>query len=168
MGELVNTSEIKSTNEIATQGEITKYVVITLENEQFGIDIKYVDNIVRMQHTTRVPKTPEYIKGVINLRGDIVPVMSARIKMGYDEEEITKNTRIIILKLSRQEQASIGILVDQVKEVINLGSEQIEKVAYDKDDKKPFVFGVGKKADELISLLDVNVLVSEVDNTKEK
>ncbi len=154
--------------ELVKKSTVTKYVVISIGSEFYGIDIKYVDNIVRMQHTTRVPKTPEYIKGVINLRGEIIPVMSARIKMGYPNDEQTKNTRIIILKLNREDQASIGILVDQVREVVNLNDDQIEKITYDKDEKKPFVFGVGKRADELISLLDVNVLVSEAENIKEK
>lgn len=147
--------------ELVKQSEFTKYIVVTFGEEQFGIDIKYVDNIVRMQHCTRVPKTQDYINGVINLRGEIIPVMSARIKMGYEKDETTKNTRIIILKPNKNEQASIGILVDQVKEVVDIVNEEVEKVTYDKDDKKPFIFGVGKKGDELISLLDVNVLVSD-------
>lgn len=154
--------------ELVKQGEFTKYIVVTFGEEQFGIDIKYVDNIVRMQHCTRVPKTQEYINGVINLRGEIIPVMSARIKMGYEKDETTKNTRIIILKPNANEQASIGILVDQVKEVVDIETEQIEKVAYDKDDKKPFISGVGKKDGELISLLDVSVLVADANTVKEK
>lgn len=155
-------------DKLAVQSEIAKYIVVTFEKEQYGIDIKYVDNIVRMQHCTRVPKTPKYINGVINLRGDIIPVMSARIKMGYEKDEITKNTRIIILKPDQGQQSAIGVLVDQVKEVVDLSDEQIEKIAYDKDEKKPFVFGVGKRMEELISLLDINVLVSEAEIIKEK
>ncbi len=154
--------------ELTVKSEITKYIVVTLGNEQFGIDIQYVDNIVRMQNCTRVPKTPKYINGVINLRGEIIPIMSARIKMGYETDEYTKNTRIIILKPEKGEQASIGVVVDQVKEVVNLENEQIEKIAYDKADKKPFAFGVGKRGNELISLLDVNVLISNDEITKEK
>jgi purine-binding chemotaxis protein CheW len=154
--------------ELTVKSEITKYIVVTLGNEQFGIDIQYVDNIVRMQNCTRVPKTPKYINGVINLRGEIIPIMSARIKMGYETDAYTKNTRIIILKPEKGEQASIGVVVDQVKEVVNLENEQIEKIAYDKADKKPFAFGVGKRGNELISLLDVNVLISDDEITKEK
>jgi len=154
--------------ELTLQGEITKYIIVRLGEEQFGIDIQYVDNIVRMQNCTRVPKTPKHINGVINLRGEIIPIMSARIKMGYDKDEFTKNTRIIILKPDKSEQASIGVLVDQVKEVVNLSDEQIEKIAYDKTDKKPFAFGIGKRGAELISLLDINVLISETEITKEK
>ncbi len=77
-------AELKSLNETA------QYIVIKLGDEQYGIDIKYIDNIVRMQNITRVPKVPEYLKGVINLRGEVIPVMSIRLKMDLPVDEITK------------------------------------------------------------------------------
>ena len=86
---------------VMTQEETTQYIVIKIGVEQFGIDIKYVDNIVRMQHITRVPKVANYLKGVINLRGEVIPVMSLRLKMELEEVEDTKTTRIIILKLEQ-------------------------------------------------------------------
>ena len=76
----------------------TQYIKIIIGDENFGIDIKYIENIVRMQHITRVPKSPEYIKGVINLRGDVIPVYSLRLRIGLEEIEPTKLTRIIIVK----------------------------------------------------------------------
>ena len=112
---------------LKTVNEPIQYIVIKLGDEQYGIDIRYIENIVRMQRITRVPKMPEYIKGVINLRGEVVPVMSLRLKMYLPEDELTKNSRIIILKL---EQGAIGVLVDEVREVVTLGEEQIEKVSY--------------------------------------
>ena len=72
--------------EIRTVGESTQFIVIKLGDEQYGIDIKYIDNIVRMQHITRVPKVDAYLKGVINLRGEVIPVMSIRIKMGLERD----------------------------------------------------------------------------------
>ena len=66
-----------------------QYIVITFGNEQYGIDISYVDNIVRMQKITRVPKAQPYFKGVINLRGEVVPVMSLRLKMGLEDDVFT-------------------------------------------------------------------------------
>ena len=74
--------------------------------EQFGIDISYIDNIVRMQRITRVPKTQKYFKGVINLRGEVIPVMSLRLKFDFDADEITNKTRILIIK--PDSQASVG------------------------------------------------------------
>ena len=146
---------------LKTVSDTTQYIVIRLGVEQYGIDIKYVDNIVRMQHITRVPKVAGYIKGVINLRGEVIPVMSLRLKMDLPEDEITKATRIIILKL--EQHGTIGIIVDEVKEVVTLENDQIEKAAY--DSKEPnFIFGIGKQEGSLISLLDLNVVAQEKEN----
>ena len=82
---------------LKTVNEPIQYIVIKLGDEQYGIDIRYIENIVRMQRITRVPKMPEYIKGVINLRGEVVPVMSLRLKMYLPEDVLTKNSSIIIL-----------------------------------------------------------------------
>ncbi len=143
------------------QNETTQFIIVKLGDEQYGIDIKYVDNIVRMQHITRVPKVQGYLKGVINLRGEVIPVMSIRVKMDLPADEYTKSTRIIILKL--EHQGNIGIIVDEVKEVVTLDNSQIEKVSYDsKEEKDNFIFAIGKYADGgLISLLDLNVVVLE-------
>jgi len=78
--------------------ETVQYIVVKIGSEQYGIDIRYVDNIVRIQKITRVPKIQNYFKGVINLRGEIVPVMSLRIKMNQPESELTNAARIIIIK----------------------------------------------------------------------
>ncbi len=139
--------------------EGVQYIVIKMGEEQFGIDIKYVDNIVRMQTITRVPKVSKYLKGVINLRGEIIPVMSLRIKMGLEEDIYTKNTRLIILKFDQHE--SIGFIVDEVREVVTLSDEDIEKVVGDRDDKANFVFGVGKLETNLVSLLDLQVVIGD-------
>ncbi len=143
------------------QNETTQFIIVRLGGEQYGIDIKYVDNIVRMQHITRVPKVQPYLRGVINLRGEVIPVMSIRVKMDLPADEYTKSTRIIILKL--EQQGNIGIIVDEVKEVVTLDNSQIEKVAYEsKEEKDNFIFAIGKYADGgLISLLDLNAVVLE-------
>lgn len=147
-------------NEIREQYETTQFIVVKYGDEQYGVDIKYVDNIVRMQRITRVPKVQSYIKGVINLRGEVIPVISLRLKMGLEEDVITKATRIIIIKLESNE--CIGVLVDEVKEVVTLENAMIEKVAYDsKDPRANFVSGVGKERDGLISLLDISGTFAE-------
>lgn len=148
-------------NEIETY-ETVQYIVVKFGDEQFGIDIKYIDNIVRMQRITRVPNVPSFIKGVINLRGEVVPVVSLRLKMGLEEDEITKLTRIIIVKLDNGEV--IGILVDSVKEVVTLETRNIEKVSYDSTEEKlNYISGVGKDKGELISLFDLNLVFAEKD-----
>lgn len=146
--------------ELRVVGETTQFIVIKLGDEQYGIDIKYIDNIVRMQHITRVPKVDNYFKGVINLRGEVIPVMSIRIKMGLDPDVETKSTRIIILKL--EQQGMIGVMVDEVKEVVTLENSQIEKIGYDsKEEMRSFLSGIGKCDGGLISLLDLNSVVLE-------
>jgi purine-binding chemotaxis protein CheW len=141
--------------------ETFQYIVIRLGAEQYGIDIRYVDNIVRMQAVTRVPKVPNYLKGVINLRGEVIPVMSIRLKMGLDADEITRATRIIILKL--EQEGNVGVMVDEVKEVVTLTSDDIDKVSHEnaKEGRANFICGIGKHNDGLISLLDLNSITLE-------
>jgi len=146
--------------ELNATGETTQFIVIKLGDEQYGIDIKFIDNIVRMQHITRVPKVPAYLKGVINLRGEVIPVMSVRLKMGLSADELDKNSRIIILKLDTHGQ--IGIIVDQVREVVTLVNDDIEKVSYDgKEERVNYIFGIGKYDGGLISLLDFSAVLAE-------
>ncbi|MBE5851650.1 MAG: chemotaxis protein CheW [Lachnospiraceae bacterium] len=145
--------------ELRTTSESIQFIVTQMGDEQYGIDIKYVDNIVRMQRTTRVPKVAPYIRGVINLRGEVIPIMNLRKKMELPEVEDTNSTRIIIVKL--EQQGLVGLIVDEVKEVVTLDVDRIEKVSYDKDEKNMFLMGVGKNGDALISLLDLNAVVSE-------
>lgn len=155
-------NEIRVTNAdlIVDEGEKVQYIVIKLGSEQYGIDIKYVDNIVRMQSITRVPHVPNYIKGVINLRGEVIPVLNLRLKMELEEVEETKASRIIILKI--EQYGLLGFIVDEVKEVVTLSELQIEKTSYDgTEEKQNFVFGVGKNDNQLISLLDMNVVCQE-------
>ena len=147
-------------DELKVAGETTQFIVIRLGDEQYGINIKYIDNILRMQKITRVPNVAPYLKGVINLRGEVIPVMSIRIKMGLEEDVVTKASRIIIIKM--EQQGMIGVIVDEVKEVVTLETEQVEKVAYDsKDEKDNFISGVGKCEGGLISLLDLNLVMPE-------
>ncbi len=156
--------ELRDTTDL---GELIQYIVIKLGEEQYGIDIKYIDNIVRMQQITRVPQVAHYLKGVINIRGVIVPVMSLRLKMEMDPDEITDKSRIIILKA--EEDTLIGIIVDQVNQVLTLGSKSIEKVTYSNDKGKKinsFISGVGKYEGGLVSILDLNMVEMEEDKTK--
>ena len=140
-----------------------QFIVVKIGSEQYGIDISYVDNIVRMQKITRVPKAQSYFKGIINLRGEIVPVMSIRTKMDLEPDVYTDVTRIIILKL--EEHGVLGLIVDEVKEVVTLGPDEIDKVAYDaKNSKSNFINGVGKHGEELISLFDTNSIIDESEN----
>lgn len=137
-----------------------QYIAVRIGNEQYGISIKYVDNIVRMQQITRVPKAQDYFVGVINLRGEIVPVMSLRRKFGIAADEFGNSTRIIIVK--PEQQATVGLIVDAVKEVVTLNEDQIEKNnVNDNSDGQAYISAVGKNNGELISILSIQTLLSE-------
>ena len=137
-----------------------QYIVVRIGNEQYGINIKYIDNIVRNQKITRVPKTQTYYKGVINLRGEIIPVMSIRLKLGLEDDEFTDKTRIIIVKI---EGATIGVIVDQVREVVTLDDDNTEKITRtSRDDAASgYISSIGKSKGELIYLLDIVGLIVE-------
>ncbi len=140
--------------------ESVQYIVIRLGNEQYGIDIRNIDNIVRMQPITRIPKMPDYLKGVINMRGEVIPVISMRLVMGLEPDEYTKATRIIVLKL--EQEGNVGFIVDEVKEVVTLTSNEIEKITYNsKEEKTNLITAVGKHNGELISLFDLNAISIE-------
>lgn len=140
--------------------ESKQYIVVKLDNEQYGIDISFIDNIVRMQQITRVPKAQSYFAGVINLRGEIIPVMSLRTKFGLPEKEYTNATRIIIVK--PESNAKIGVLVDEVREVVALEEDNIEKAVYEEQGSN--LLGVGKYNDTLISLLNIQGIIQDLDN----
>lgn len=148
------------TNKIETASDSSQYIVVVLGAEQYGIDISNVDNIVKMQKITRVPKSQGYFNGVINLRGEIVPVMSLRRKFKLENDEFNDKTRIIILKPEMHDP--IGVIVDKVKEVVTLKEEDIEKMGADaRDEMSKYLIGVGKNSDSLISLLNIPAVISD-------
>ena len=153
-----NINAIEDKNVEATTS--VQYIVVQIGNEQYGIDIKYIENIVRSQKITRVPKAQSYFRGVINLRGEICPIMSMRIKLALEPDVITDKTRFIIVKV---DGASIGVIVDQVKEVVTLEEENIEHVdkTTNSDAITNYINAIGKKDGQLISLLDIVSLVVE-------
>lgn len=145
------------TNETTT--EEIQYIVIRLGEEQYGINIGYVDNIVRMPRITRVPKSQPYYIGVINLRGEVVPVMSLRKRFDLETDEYTVQP-YIILKL--KDQSMVGVIVDEVKEVVNLDPETIEKPNFKLDESNAsYLAGIGKNGESLISLLNIENVVGE-------
>ncbi len=146
--------------EVETADQALKqYIVIRFNKEQFGISINYIQNIVRMTSITRVPNVPEYIKGVINLRGEIIPIMSLRIKLGLEPDELTSQTRIIIVSV---DDNLIGLFVDEVMEVLVLEDNQIDKQVKEGVDKKSkYISGVGKLKERLISLFNVEQIIAE-------
>ncbi|MCR5196910.1 MAG: chemotaxis protein CheW [Pseudobutyrivibrio sp.] len=139
--------------------EKKQYIVVKIGGEHYGIDISYIDNIVRMSKITRVPKAPQYYRGVINLRGEVVPVMSLRRRMNLDDDEFTDASRIIILKLDQG--GLMGVIVDEVKEVLSLSEDDIEEPTSTLKSKNSFICGVGTNGDELISIFEISSIIGE-------
>ena len=138
-------------------------VTFSLGTEEFGVDIMRVQEIIRIPPITRVPKAPSYVEGVINLRGNVIPVISLRSRFGMDRVDETDLSRIIVLQV----QAKVfGIRVDAVTEVLRLDSEAIEpppQVALGMDSQ--FIRGVGKIGERLLILLDLtHIMGGEISN----
>ena len=147
----------------AVNNDTKQYIMVKFDNEQYGIDIAYIDNIVRLQPITRVPHTQDYFLGIINLRGEIIPVMSLRRKFDLEDKENTNSSRILIIKY--EGNAKIGMLVDEVKEVVTLSEDDIEKISSDSpDSNRGYLAGVGKYNDTLITLLNIGVIINDIDN----
>jgi purine-binding chemotaxis protein CheW len=104
-------------------GEELKVIVFTLAHEQYGVEVDKVRTIERMLPLTRVPKTPPFVKGVINLRGVVVPVIDLRGRFGLPETDYTDNTRIIIVAVKEME---VGLIVDSANDVLDVDSDHIE------------------------------------------
>ena len=129
-------------------------VTFSLGSEDFGVDIMRVQEIIRIPPITRVPKAPTYVEGVINLRGNVIPVISLRSRFGMDRVEETDLSRIIVLQVQTK---VFGIRVDAVTEVLRLDSESIEPpppIALGMDSQ--FIRGVGKIGERLLILLELD------------
>lgn len=134
-----------------------QYIVFNINKEYYGIDIMYISSIIMMPEITDVPLAPDYLKGIISLRGRVIPVIDMHRKMSYGEAEVTKDTRIIIVNINEKEQ--VGIIVDSVKEVVIISNDEIEVPSPFVKTEDSFISGVGKKDDNLISIFDIDSLV---------
>jgi len=142
--------------------EREQYLTFQLGNEVFVFNITRVREVLELKSVTKVPQTPDFMRGVINLRGSVVPVIDLRLKFGMSRTEKTDNTSIIILEVSIAGESTIlGALSDSVQEVIDLDPEYIE--AAPKIGTKlntEFIKGMGKKDDEFIIILDIDRIFS--------
>ena len=141
-----------------------KYLVFKIGDEEYGIDIRKITTIIeKTMEIARVPKLPVFLKGVINLRGDIIPVISLRLKFGLSEDVYDSETRIIIVGL---DEISAGLIVDSVAEVIELDEESTESITNIAGDfSLDYIAGVGKAEGKIITLLNLERLISIEDKT---
>lgn len=135
-----------------------QYLTFQLMSEQYGVPIETVREINRVGEITPVPKTPEFMKGVMNLRGKIIPVVDLRVKFGMESQEYTRDTCIIVID---SDIGQVGMIVDSVKEVADLAQNQIEPPPVMGNEKSTaFVKGMGKLENRVIILVDVVAALS--------
>lgn len=142
--------------------EINQFLAFKLEDEVFAFDISKVREVLEFDKVTKVPQTPDMMKGVINLRGSVVPVVDMRIKFGMGETNKTVNTVIIIIEIDLDEESTmIGALVDSVREVMDLDSEHIEPPpSIGTRLNTNFIKGMGKQDGQFIIILNIEKIFS--------
>ena len=135
-----------------------QFLVFRLDDEEFGVDIRKITTIIEKNlFITRVPNTPDFIKGVINLRGEIIPVIDSRIRFGMPSVPYTEDARIIIIKL---EDIAAGIIVDRVAEVIELNEENIgNAVNITGSLSEDYISGIGKLDNRIVTILNLEKLI---------
>ena len=142
--------------------ESNSYLTFKLGEEEFGAHVSQVLNILEMTKITAVPKTPDYMKGVINLRGSVLPVIDTRIKFGLPETDYTSNTCIVVMDLElNDDTVHIGAIVDEVLSVIEIEEEQIEPPpGIGNKYKSEFIYGMAKVEENFVMLLDMQKVLS--------
>jgi len=143
---------------IETRAQPGKYLTFALGPEEFGLEILKVREIIGYMEITAVPQTPPYVRGVINLRGQVIPVVDLRAKFNMTAEKTTTETCIIVVETRQgQETFSTGIVVDRVRDVLDITREQIEDTpSFGTTVEMNFILGMGKIADSVKILLDID------------
>lgn len=139
-----------------------KYLTFALANEEYGLEILKVREIIGYIDVTAVPQTPHYVKGVINLRGQVIPVVDLRAKFGMETTEVTEQTCIIVVEITEgQRTCSTGIIVDRVQEVLDIGAAAIEEAPqFGTSVNTDFILGMGKVGDSVKILLDIDCVLA--------
>lgn len=147
-------------NQSANVDSTIQVIVFNLGEERYGIEISQIKEIILLTQVTKIPNVPDFIEGVLNLRGQIVAIINLRKKLGKEPKKNDENTRIIVIEYG---SSTIGVMVDSVSEVKYLSSKNIEEIPRFlalKDESK-FLKGIGKLEDGLLTLMDLKELFSE-------
>ncbi|PSJ44568.1 chemotaxis protein CheW [Zobellella taiwanensis] len=152
-------SSHRNVAENLAEGEVLQWVTFRLDNETYGINVMQVQEVLRYSDIAPVPGAPDYVLGIINLRGNVVTVLDTRLRFGLPPAEVTDNTRIVIIEAEKQ---VIGILVDSVAEVVYLKSSEIESAPnVGTSESARFIQGVCNREQELLILVDLDKLLSD-------
>ena len=150
---------MKKSSAQGSDDPILQWVTFRLDNETYGINVMQVQEVLRYTEIAPVPGSPDYVLGIINLRGNVVTVIDTRSRFGLEPGEVTENSRIVIIEAEKQ---VIGILVDSVAEVVYLRSSEIDTAPnVGTDESARFIQGVSNRDGELLILVDLNKLLSD-------
>ena len=140
--------------------DLLQLVTFRIGEEEFGVDILRVQEIIRIMEITRVPKSPDFVEGVINLRGKVIPIIDLRKRFGLEVKEHDKHTRIIVIEMNNM---IVGFVVDAVSEVLRIPADTVEPPppAVMGGIDSEYINGVGKLEDRLLILLDLDKLLSQ-------
>ncbi len=160
-------SEQNTITEQQQRQKAGKYLTFVLADEEYGLGILKVREIIGYMNITAVPQTPDYVKGVINLRGQVIPVIDLRTNFGMELTEPTEETCIIVVEISRGDRnVSTGIVVDRVSEVLDISGEDIEDPpSFGEAVDTEFILGMGKIGDSVKILLDIDKVLGSADLT---
>ncbi len=151
-------ADVKVGNQQQLSGEVLQVVSFKLATEEYGVDISQVQEIIRLVEITHVPRAPRFMEGVINLRGQLIPIIDLRTRFGMMRIDATKSTRIIVTEIGSKR---VGIVVDSVSEVLNLPIENVEDAPeMIAGVGTEYIQGVGKMAERLIIMLDLTMVIS--------
>jgi purine-binding chemotaxis protein CheW len=142
-----------------------KYLTFALGSEEYGLEILKVREIIGYMDITAVPQTPSYVKGVINLRGQVIPVVDLRAKFGMETAKVTEETCIIVVEIHQDgRKFSTGIVVDHVQEVLDIDGENIEEAPqFGSSVNTDFILGIGKVGESVKILLDIDKVLGNAD-----
>lgn len=141
-----------------------QFVVFKVKDEEYGLEITSVEEILKYQDITKVPQADEFILGVINLRGKVIPVYNLKKKFYMEDFEVTEETRIVVINFN---EISIGMIVDSVSEVLRISEDNIDQtdsIFSDKSNKS--ICGIGKMGNRLLMIIDIKELFSETEKSK--
>ncbi|HHI03281.1 MAG: chemotaxis protein CheW [Candidatus Zixiibacteriota bacterium] len=166
---MTKTSELtidsRSSESAVAKDRAGKYLTFRLDNEEYGLEILKVREIIGLMNITSVPKTPEYVRGIINLRGSVIPVLELKKKFDMGETENTEETCVIVVEVALDnKKVMMGIIVDAVSEVLDISEDEIEDApAFGTHVNTRFILGIGKVRDEVKILLDIDEVLTAID-----
>ncbi len=156
------TTQVSSNKPVVSDEEATQYLTFFVAEERYAIAILDVKEIIEVSQMTRVPMTPDYIRGVINLRGNVVPVVDLCARLGKGRSELTKRSCIVLVEVdTRNERQQLGMLVDEVNEILEIPASHLQPAPdFGTDIRTDFIQSMGRVDDVFMILLDINHVLS--------